>query len=161
MDGDTRLDFRLTREVVMGILSEAKQNFVDGISLGHYNLWRSNCYYRLDSNYHDFHKWGRIPFWRNNGKLEFPIKPGLHHHQEPEGLDTVVRLDYSLIHMGFSRDRDILNRYNLYKSKGQKGQMLDRLIDESRLWVEKMPDILPFTPDNIDPTTLTKLKELK
>ena len=159
MDGDTRLDSRLTREVVTDMLSDAKQNLVDGVSLGHYNLWRSDCYYRLDNDYHNFHKWGRIPFWRNNGRLEFPMEMGPHKSQEPFGLTNVIRSDYSLIHKGFATDSAILSRYNLYKSMGQKGPMLDRLIDESKLWVKPMPDILPYTPNGVNPKTLKLLKE--
>ena len=163
MDGDTRLDDRLTKHRLDNLLEEGTQHGVDGFRLGHLNMWRSNCHYRLDNGYHNFHDWGRIPFWRNNGKLEFPNKPGLHHHNEPEGLDSVVRIDYNLLHLGFANDSAILARYNLYKSKGQQGPMLDRLIDEEGLWVKKVEDddILPYESDNTDPFSLPKLKDIK
>jgi len=159
MDGDTRLDARFDPSV----LTEAYANKVDGLSLGHLNMWRSNCHYRLDNSYHNFHGWGRIPFWRNNGKLSFPNKTGLHSSQEPStGLDNTLRLDYNLIHLGFATDSAILSRYDLYKSKGQSGEMLDRLIDEEGLWVKKVDDeVLPYEPDNVLPLSLPKLKECK
>jgi hypothetical protein len=162
MDGDTRLDARLTKEVTHNILKECSDNNVDGVRLGHYNMWRSNSYYRLDNSYHNFHDWGRIPLWRNNGKLEFPNKAGLHHDQTPEGIHNIIRLDYNLIHLGFTKDQSIVNRYNTYKSKGQTGPMLDRLIDEEGLWTKRVEDgILPYKADDIDPLSLPKLKDIK
>ena len=40
-----------------------------------------------------------------------------------------------MIHRGFATEQQILTRYNLYKSKGQKGYLLERLIDEKKLSV--------------------------
>lgn len=141
-DVDTLLDARLVAnnaEVLRYWLDKAKSNGVDGIKLGHYNLWKSETHYRVDSSYHCFHEWGRIPFWRNNGRLEFPAIPGLHQSQEPKGLDTIIRIDYNLVHRGFASESQIRERYEVYKSKGQVGPDLDRLIDESTLWLEPIP----------------------
>ena len=141
-DVDTLLDARLVAnnaEVLRYWLGKAQSNGVDGIKLGHYNLWKSETHYRVDSSYHCFHEWGRIPFWRNNGRLEFPAIPGLHQSQEPKGLDTIIRIDYNLVHRGFASESQIRERYEVYKSKGQVGPDLDRLIDESTLWLEPIP----------------------
>ena len=54
MDGDTRLDGRLMERDGLAddnnirlILKEGKAHNIDGFSLGHLNMWRSNCHYRL------------------------------------------------------------------------------------------------------------------
>jgi hypothetical protein len=141
-DVDTLLDARLVAnnaEVLKYWLGKAQSNGVDGIKLGHYNLWKSETHYRVDNSYHCFHEWGRIPLWRNNGRLEFPPIQGLHQSQEPKGLDTIVRIDYNLVHRGFASESQIRERYEVYKSKGQAGPDLDRLIDESTLWLEPIP----------------------
>lgn len=160
-DVDTLLDYRLVvnrAEVIHYWLDAGKRNGVDAFSLGHINLWRSNCYRRMDASYDCFNAWGRKVFWRNNGRLEFPVSIGLHQSQEPSGLDNMVRLDYSLIHKGFATDSQIRGRYDLYKSKGQSGPALDRLLDESTLWVERVDDvILPYVADGINPIGLPKL----
>jgi hypothetical protein len=141
-DVDTLLDARLVKDdaiILRDWLKKAGNNGIDGIKLGHYNLWKSETHYRLDNSYHCFHEWGRIPFWRNNGRLEFPAIPGLHQSQEPKGLDTIIRIDYNLVHRGFASESQIRERYEVYKSKGQSGPDLDRLIDESNLWLEAIP----------------------
>ena len=161
MDGDTRLDATLTKEALHNWMREGRDAGVDGLRLGHLNMWRSNCHYRLDNGHHNFHDWGRIPFWRNNGRLEFPNEPGLHKHQEPKGLDIVIRIDYNLIHLGFATDAAIVARFNLYKSKGQTGDMLNRLVDEEGLWVKRADQsMLPYEADTISPCTLTKIKDM-
>ena len=44
----------------------------------------------------------------------------------------------------FSKDRYIVDKYLNYRSLGQKGWDLDRLIDEETLTVEKLPEkIIP------------------
>jgi hypothetical protein len=164
IDGDTILDGRLLQnnaEEVFNILAQAQKIEADSIVLGHYNLWRSDLYYRVDSDYDWFHKNGRHVFWRNNGKLKFLDNGGLHQPQFPRGIERSIRIDRDLIHRGFATDGQIMNRYNLYKSKGQSGPDLDRLIDESNLKVEKIKyDVLPDwyqVIDTMDPTNKRKL----
>jgi len=147
IDGDTILDGRLMRDnyrELHALLNYATKQAVDGIILGHYNLWRSDVYYRVDNNYDWFHRNGRRVFWRNNGNLKFIDNGGLHQPQFPHGLNKQMRIDRDLIHRGFATDEQIMNRYNLYKSKGQSGPMLERLIDEAGLKVERIKEsILP------------------
>lgn len=148
MDGDTLLDGRLLRnqcrEIKM-MLNAASSQGIDILTLGHYNLWRSDIFYRVDTDYDWLHNHGVKAFWRNNGDLSFPDNSGLHQPQHPSGLKTEARVDRNLIHRGFATEQQILTRYNLYKSKGQKGYLLDRLIDEKNLSVveidkEQLPD---------------------
>ena len=158
IDGDTILDGRMLRNdyrEIYNILEQASAQKIDAIVMGHYNLWRSDVYHRVDNDYDWFHKNGRRVFWRNNGLLKFVDNGGLHQPQFPQGLLKQVRIDRDLIHRGFATDEQIMNRYNLYKSKGQSGSMLDRLIDETGLRVERIQDdIFPdwySTDDNTSP----------
>lgn len=146
LDGDTLLDNRLLNKATLeDLCTNAARQEIDAISLGHLNLWRSDIHYRIDSNYDYFDKVGRCPLWRNNGKLKFAVEQGLHKHQEPYlGFQKVARVDAKLIHRGFATDQQIIDRYRNYKSRGQTGNDLTRLIDEETLKVEVVPkEILP------------------
>lgn len=146
LDGDTILDNRLlNKQTLHDICNNAASQEIDALSLGHLNLWRSDIHYRTDSNYDYFDKVGRCPLWRNNGRLKFAVEPGLHKHQEPYlGFSKVARLDAKLIHRGFATDQQIIDRYKNYKSRGQTGNDLERLLNEETLKVEMVPQgILP------------------
>lgn len=147
IDGDTILDARLQkRDVLEKLLSSAQS---DAISLGHYNLWRNDLYYRVDNAYNGKHEEGIPALWKNNGNLTFKVNDGLHQDQYPEGLGTHAydpedENRYSLIHRGFATDEQIITKYNIYKSFGQQGWELERLIDETTLQLKKIPyNILP------------------
>ena len=164
IDGDTILDGRMLRNdhrEIYNILEQATQQKIDAIVMGHYNLWRSDVYHRVDNDYDWFHKNGRRVFWRNNGLLKFVDNGGLHQPQFPQGLLKQVRIDRDLIHRGFATDEQIMNRYHIYKSKGQTGPMLERLIDETGLRVERIQDdIFPdwySTDDNVSPLEKKRL----
>ena len=166
MDGDTCLDNRLMEDDFSGLhnmLREADKNEVGAISLGHYNLWRSRKHYRVDNSYHSLDS-GVVAFWKNNGRLSFPRTNGLHSSQFPASLAgcKLVSVPFKLVHYGFSTEEQIINRYNMYKSVGQSGWSLDRLICEETLEViEADQNILPeFIDSNTpDPTTLKKIKK--
>jgi len=167
IDGDTILDGRMLRDDFKEIKKTLKfgmEKNIECFILGHYNLWRSDTHYRVDSDYDWFHKNGRRVFWRNNGYLRFIDNGGLHQQQFPHGMRSEVRINRDLIHRGFATDEQILNRYNLYKGKGQSGNKLERLIDETTLCVEEIEkDILPdwYVVENKEqnPTKIKKLKE--
>ena len=142
IDGDTILDARLQkREALEKLLSSAQS---DAISLGHYNLWRNDLFYRTDNAYHG-HQINAL--WKNTGKLHFKVSDELHKDQHPEGLETSnvfpgpVGEDkpYSLIHRGFATDYQLLLKFEIYKSFGQDGWELHRLLNEEGLTLEKMP----------------------
>jgi hypothetical protein len=68
------------------------------------------------------------------------IKPGLHQRAFPETVKLVFRAeDVKVIHYGFASERLLAYKYLTYKSYGQSGYLLDRLIDESTLVLEKVP----------------------
>lgn len=165
MDGDTLLDNRLLLyNNIKTILNGAQRLGYDGIRLGHLNLWRSDIHYRVDSLYDYFDNVGRVPFWKNNGKLKFNEVMGLHQPQNemPLGVEKIFDArQYKLIHRGFATDEQIIKRYNLYKSHGQEGWMLERLLDENGLDVKELDkNILPtwfVITDQIDPRKKEKI----
>lgn len=98
------------------------------------NLWRSESFYRLDNA---FNAGEFCRLWRNTGKLFYDEKPGLHQRQYPNGIGEIKTSEIKVIHYGFSTDDRILRKYKLYKSHGQTGWELNRLIDERTLRVAK------------------------
>ena len=142
MDGDTLLDNRLLVDdgaALHKMLEAATSRGEDGIQLGHYNLWRSDTWYRTDNAYHDLHKRGVLALWRNNGKLAFDVTPGLHKPQYPQGMENIQRYSYDLVHRGFAEDLHIYDKYRRYKALGQNGWSLERLLDDDTLTVEAIP----------------------
>tara|TARA_R110000744_G_scaffold40688_3_gene92310 strand:+ start:3497 stop:4258 length:762 start_codon:yes stop_codon:yes gene_type:complete len=163
MDGDTILESGANRTSIEYLLKKADERELDGLSLGHYNLWRSDVHYRIDNEYHWLHNNGVLAFWKNNGNISFPRTAGLHQNQFPDGMNNVGRVqNLSLIHRGFSTDEQITTRYHIYKNRGQSGWSLDRLLDEKTLKVMRLSDdLLPgwFNIKNdIDPCLLEKIK---
>jgi hypothetical protein len=140
MDGDTCLDKRLAKR---DSLEEFLNRYAhcDGVKLHHLNLWRSNCYARFDNLYNNLQP---ICFWRNNGQLHFPSLVGLHKSQIPAGIGPVAAsnetLEYNLLHYGFTTPYQIIHKYHLYATFGQKGSNLYRLIDERGLNVQLVGD---------------------
>lgn len=142
LDGDTLLDQRLLNDDgkdLRSVLVQTEYHNIEGIFLGHYNLWRSDVWHRVDDQYDHFMQAGRMAFWKNNGKLSFSKESGLHKSQHPLGLERGCRINYNLIHRGFATDEQILNKYDSYKGRGQSGWALDRLLNESTLQVERVP----------------------
>jgi len=166
LDGDTLVDGRLLKnngEHFRKLLEVADFNKTDCIILGHYNLWRSDRYYRTDNDYHWLHNHGVRALWKNTGSLAFNITGGLHQNQHPQGMFSESRANFNLIHKGFSTDEQIFNRYNLYKERGQQGYQLARLVYEDGLTVTPLEDELYpdwFVPDQSDPTTKKKIREI-
>jgi hypothetical protein len=156
LDGDSLIDDNLLKDnnlILNSILENAIKNNVDGILMEHYNLWRSDIYYRVDSNYHDLSS-GVCAIWRNNGNLHYHKVSGLHQQQFPNGMTKKIKIPFGIIHRGFATDYQIITKYNLYKSHGQNGWDLDRLLDETNLTVEKLPtDVLPswFELTDVEP----------
>ena len=146
LDGDSLIDNNLVKDnnlILNSILENAVKNNVDGILMEHYNLWRSDIHYRVDSNYHDLSN-GVCAIWRNNGNLHYNKISGLHQPQFPNGMGKMIKIPFGIIHRGFATDYQIMTKYDVYKSYGQNGWALDRLLDETNLTVEKLSlDVLP------------------
>ena len=163
LDGDTLLDARLTREALEDVLFSLDGLGVESGWMGHYNLWRSDVWHRVDDEYDHFMKAGRMALWKNTGHLKFNTEKGLHKSQHPSGLRNAVRLPYNLIHRGFADDDQIIKKYENYKSRGQSGWALDRLLNESTLTVERVPDAeIPIwiKEDKTNPKAKKPLKDV-
>lgn len=165
MDGDTILDKRLLDDdgaAMYQMLESAQAQGVDLIYMMHYNLWRSDVYYRVDDQYHALGN-GVPAFWRNNGNLRFPKVSGLHRPQCPDGLTKAIKTDYALIHQGFAKDDQIMRKYDVYKARGQSGWALDRLLNEEGLTVEHIPfHVLPdwMEIDKSHPANKRRIREI-
>jgi len=167
MDGDYLLDGRYVEnnfEKFFEMCELAQTYELDGLAFGHYNLWRSDTYYRLDDQYHNSHAGGRVSLWRNNGKLKMHTTPGLHKSPLPHGLENILRVDCNLLHRGFATDEQIILKYEVYKSFGQTGWALERLLEERTLDTKRITDeLLPSwfeIVDDVDPKSKTKLREV-
>ena len=140
LDGDLLLDGRLLKDNnLQKLCNKLDEANVDLPCFGHYNLWRSDKWYRKDNAYHDLHMhW--FPLWGHPQNKWFDRQPGLHHGQVPQGTQKAALVDVSVIHFGFKNEEKVVNKYLHYKSLGQSGWALDRLIDEETLDVDEVPN---------------------
>jgi len=162
LDGDLLLDGRLLVDDNLRRLCRKLDDLgIDLPCFGHYNLWRSEKWYRTDQYYHSLHMhW--FPLWGKPQRLWFERTKGLHHGQVPQGTRVGRPVDVSVIHLGFSKDTNIVEKYLNYKSLGQKGWELDRLIDEETLTVESLPEeIIPKWFNVVDPESPLNKSTLK
>jgi len=107
---------------------------IDGFSFQEFNLWRNVKQYRTDKTWNKLYQ---IRLWRNNSKLKFDIKSGLHQKLHPIGLQKICSSDIKVIHYGFSSAENIQQKYEMYKKHGQTGLLLERIEDENSLKVKK------------------------
>jgi glycosyltransferase involved in cell wall biosynthesis len=127
-----------------GIRKLIEDKETDGFTFHQINLWRSDKFYRVDNQYNDgiF-----LRLWKNNGRLKYDSRPGLHQRQYPLGLDRVKDSPLQIIHYGFASDTSIIRKYYTYKAHGQEGWALDRLINEDTLAVRHInPAWLRWAP---------------
>lgn len=136
----------------------AEQMTCDAYTFRQINLWRCEKYFRLDNQYGD----GLFTrLWRNNGKLHYNVKGGLHQRQYPDGINSVKDSDLLVLHYGFSNDHNIIDKYYTYKSHGQDGWALQRLIDENGLVLAKTrPEWLGREPEGEMPSTRLDCSEI-
>lgn len=154
MDGDTILDGRIDREEMEYMLNEGSE--VQGICIPHYNLWRSDTYYRVDSHYHSFRTLdleGVLALWNaKKAKMEFKKEYGIHNTQSPVYINVVAQSCYGLLHRGFATDDSIIRKYDNYAKAGMTGWALERLLDERCLEVYRVEnDMIPRWFEVTDP----------
>lgn len=117
---------------------------LDGFAFHELNLWRSASWRRTDSLFDD--GWF-VRLWRVTPGIEYTgIERGLHKQSYPTTLKKIICVDdLQVIHYGFASERSLARKYLTYQAHGQSGYvMLDRLIDESQLVLEKVPaEIFP------------------
>jgi glycosyltransferase involved in cell wall biosynthesis len=114
------------------------ENGIDGMSLHELNLWRSYSWRRVDNAYDD--GWF-VRLWRVTRGMSFTqAAPGLHQAHYPPSIQKIERAtDVQVIHYGFASERWLAYKYLTYKTHGQSGWALDRLLDETTLKLEKVP----------------------
>lgn len=117
------------------LCSYGSRKGIDSFSFLYYNLWKSNKYYRVDDLW--LSNW-QIKLWKNTGRLRFRIKAGLHQELSPLGLMNYAKTNIKVIHYGFSSPELIKRKYDTYRTLGQYGRDLERLIDESSLRTEAL-----------------------
>jgi glycosyltransferase involved in cell wall biosynthesis len=159
LDGDLLLDGRLLiDDNLQKLCNKLDDAGVDLPRFGHYNLWRSDKWYRKDNSYHNLHgHW--FPLWGKPTRLWFDERPGLHHGQVPQGTQSAALVDVNVIHFGFKNEKKIVGKYLHYKSLGQSGWDLDRLIDEETLDVDEVPSEIYPEWFNIEDTEKPTEKE--
>ncbi len=141
MDGDTLLDGRLLKnngDEFRNLLTILQNESYEGYKLGHKNLWRSDIYWRHDNLYNWLDDDGVSAIWKFRKDLHFETRVGLHIRAYPININNLRKLEYKLIHRGFSTDQQIITRYDIYKDRGQSGWKLDRFFDETTLAVERL-----------------------
>ncbi|MGE5474752.1 MAG: glycosyltransferase [Ignavibacteriales bacterium] len=112
---------------------------IDGLSFHEINLWRSLSWRRTDSLYNE--GWF-TRLWRVTPEISFgELNSGLHQLPYPVTIKNIEKVsDVKVIHYGFSSHKQLAYKYLNYKSHGQRGyDMLDRLISEEKLVLEKVP----------------------
>lgn len=119
-----------------GVRALCEFNDKDSWAFHMVNLWRNPAYHRIDNSFNDvvFNRLWRVP----DEGLHFKIMEGLHQTNYPIGAtDNEGFTDLEVLHYGFASDEAIIQKYNMYKSHGQTGPALNRLIDESSLQVKR------------------------
>lgn len=138
-EGATRIWFQDADEVIQYGCGEELRR----LALSNYNwafrfvnLWRHPAFHRVDGD------WGRGIFnklWKVPVEgLRFQTGRGLHRTNYPLGAtDNEYLSSIKIIHYGFASTEAILRKYFLYRSHGQNGIALTRLLDESTLRVAR------------------------
>lgn len=120
------------------LCAHCMENGLDGMSIHELNLWRSYSWRRVDNAYDD--GWF-VRLWRVTRGMSFTqAAPGLHQAHYPPSIQKIERAtDVQVIHYGFASERWLAYKYLTYKTHGQSGWALDRLLDETTLKLEKVP----------------------
>lgn len=111
----------------------------DALVFHEINIWRSHSWRRLDSLYDT--GWF-VRLWKvSPGMCYKETRPGLHQRSYPSGIERLGWVDtVKVLHYGFASEQRLAHKYLVYQSHGQRGyDMLDRLISEEQLVLEKVP----------------------
>jgi len=151
IDGDTMLDKRLwDRDTMEDLLKIPGQH--DHLRFHHYNLWRSDTYYRTDNRFHCLSH-NVAPLWRFNKDLHFPGGKGLHIDNQPAPLYSARCVDYALIHRGFATDEALIRRFDrnfsCYIDNDESPWITMRSIDEMGLAVNRIPNPEEILPESL------------
>ena len=131
LDGDSTLN--INKKVLSQLTYSANTQGYDAIAFGHLNLWDSEDKYRVDNNYMHLDELGVIGMWKIRPNLSFNISSGLHKLQYPNVTKVMDCRQIKIHHYGFLSNEVRQEKYNTYKSMGQTGYNLERIIDISTL----------------------------
>lgn len=122
---------------------------IDSIAFRNANLWRHPGFYRLDNAFNDFVS---CRLWRLKDTVKYnSTARGLHQRAVPDGLIKEGWADIITLHYGFASDESIIRKFLTYKSHGQSGWDLYRLIDERTLKVaQSKPEWFREYPEGAD-----------
>mgnify|MGYP002624865178 CR=1 FL=1 len=146
MDGDAIFDRECTEGKLRNYMSMGNSQGIDCWDFHYVNMWKKPGWYRLDNMFNDLRS---KSLWKNNGNLYYRPNGKLHQPQYPNGLRSFAPTSNHILHYGFAFRNSIINKYLTYKSYGQHGWDLDRLIDESTLTLEQVP--LDWFPKGLVP----------
>lgn len=123
-----------SREELEDLLTKAAQGDYSGVSFRLTNLWKNENYFRTDSGYDSL---SNVRLWKNSAKLEFSPETGLHKLLHPKGIERILeQRDFHVTHFGFATKELVAQKFSYYRSFGQQGSNLWRLIDESSMALE-------------------------
>ena len=145
LDADEVFDRDGELYAIRSLCKYGENEKIDGFSFLEFNLWDGLSQYRVDELWH---KLWTVRLWRNNGDLMFGKGAGLHVQVRPDGIDKICRTDVKVIHYGFSSKEKIDEKYQMYKSHGQTGRLLERIKDEKDI------NLKPFSRDWFPLSTL-------
>jgi len=120
------------------LCQECVDNAFQAISLHEWNIWRSNCWKRIDNLYND--GWF-VRLWRIIPGIHFARGvSGLHQQGFPITIQNIGRSNAgAVLHYGFASQRNLAFKYLVYRRNSQTGLLLRRLIDEENLSLVKIP----------------------
>lgn len=145
-DGDAIFDKEATEDI-QTVLERLESQGADGAYFHNVNLWKSESWYRVDNAWDGL---DHVCLWKNNGKLYYEPGNRLHQNQYPKGMDNIIHSGNRLIHYGFATRERIIEKYLRYKSYGQRGWELDRILDEQHSYMLLKADE-DWYPDNALP----------
>lgn len=137
------------KEKLQEICQDCEKNNLDAIEFHRINIWRSSTWKRMDSLYND--GWEAF-LWKVTPFIGYEDNPKRGLHQEALTPISITKRKRSeklvVLHYGFADEVNLSYKYLIYRNHGQKGyDMLDRLISEEKLGLEKIPKT--FFPDGL------------
>lgn len=129
-----------SRSELEAFCAKCSSTGADGVACNFVNLWRSKRHKRIDSLFDESKP---VKIWRHEPNLDAfeNLKQGLHQKLYPDYVKSVIyEDDLVILHTGFSTSERIMEKFLRYRSLGQEGFNLLRLIDESHFETAKVED---------------------
>jgi len=127
------------KEKIKTLCDLATKNEIDAYKIKLLNLWRSNNWVRVDSQYDDGYF---VRLWKVSPGISFETgKRGLHQRLYPATIKNIETQDLlQIIHYGFADKLNLAYKYLTYRKHGQRGYaMLDRIINEEKILLQELP----------------------